>query len=49
MSGWNWSATIACSEPGSRFDMEAGELIVAFEEREVAYGFGELDEVVLAL
>jgi exodeoxyribonuclease V alpha subunit len=32
----------------SRIDVEAGELIVAFEEREVAYGFGELDEVVLA-
>ena len=33
----------------SRIDVEAGELIVAFEEREVAYGLGELDEVVLAL
>ena len=32
----------------SRIDVEAGELIVAFEEREVAYGSGELDEVVLA-
>jgi len=28
--------------------MEEGALVVAFEEREVAYGFGELDELVLA-
>ncbi len=32
----------------SRIDMEEGALVVAFEEREVAYGFGELDELVLA-
>ncbi|TPG57754.1 ATP-dependent RecD-like DNA helicase [Roseomonas nepalensis] len=29
-------------------DMEEGELTVRFEGREVAYGFGELDELVLA-
>jgi exodeoxyribonuclease V alpha subunit len=29
-------------------DMEEGELAVDFEGREVAYGFGELDELVLA-
>ena len=28
--------------------MEEGELVVDFEGREVAYGFGELDELVLA-
>ena len=28
--------------------MEEGELIVDFEGREVGYGFGELDELVLA-
>ena len=28
--------------------MEEGELAVDFEGREVAYGFGELDELVLA-
>ena len=32
----------------SRIDMEAGELAVDFEGREVVYGFGELDELVLA-
>jgi exodeoxyribonuclease V alpha subunit len=31
-----------------RIDMETGELVVDFEGREVAYGFGELDELVLA-
>jgi exodeoxyribonuclease V alpha subunit len=31
-----------------RIDMEEGELAVDFEGREVAYGFGELDELVLA-
>ncbi|PZP44829.1 MAG: ATP-dependent RecD-like DNA helicase [Azospirillum brasilense] len=29
-------------------DMEEGELTVSFDGREVAYGFGELDELVLA-
>lgn len=32
----------------SGIDLEEGELTVRFEEREVAYGFGELDELVLA-
>ena len=32
----------------ARIDMEAGELVAAFEGREVVYGFGELDELVLA-
>jgi exodeoxyribonuclease V alpha subunit len=32
----------------ARIDPEAGELVVDFEGREVAYGFGELDELVLA-
>ena len=32
----------------ARIDMEEGELVVDFEGREVAYGFGELDELVLA-
>jgi hypothetical protein len=32
----------------SRIDMEEGELSVDFEGREVIYGFGELDELVLA-
>ena len=32
----------------ARIDMEEGELAVDFEGREVAYGFGELDELVLA-
>jgi exodeoxyribonuclease V alpha subunit len=31
-----------------RVDMEGSEVIVAFDAREVAYGFGELDELVLA-
>ena len=31
-----------------RVELEAGELVVAFEGREVRYGFGELDELVLA-
>src|SRR3954464_15078995 len=29
-------------------DPEAGELVVTFEGRDVVYGFGELDELVLA-
>ena len=29
-------------------DLEAGELRIAFDGREVAYGFGELDQVALA-
>jgi exodeoxyribonuclease V alpha subunit len=32
----------------ARIDAEEGELVVDFEGREVAYGFGELDELVLA-
>ena len=32
----------------SRIDMEEGELIADFDGREVTYGFGELDELVLA-
>jgi exodeoxyribonuclease V alpha subunit len=32
----------------SRLDMEESELAVSFEGREVVYGFGELDELVLA-
>src|SRR5271166_4548141 len=32
----------------SRIDQEEGELVVAFDGREVSYGFGELDELVLA-
>jgi exodeoxyribonuclease V alpha subunit len=32
----------------SRIDMEEGELAVDFEGREVVFGFGELDELVLA-
>jgi exodeoxyribonuclease V alpha subunit len=32
----------------ARIDMEAGELVVNFDGREVVYGFGELDELVLA-
>src|SRR5690242_1816043 len=32
----------------SRIDMEEGELGVDFDGREVIYGFGELDELVLA-
>jgi exodeoxyribonuclease V alpha subunit len=32
----------------SRIDMEEGELCVGFNGREVTYGFGELDELVLA-
>ena len=31
-----------------RIDQEEGELAVAFDGREVSYGFGELDELVLA-
>ena len=31
-----------------RIDMEDGELVVDYEGREIAYGFGELDELVLA-
>ena len=32
----------------SRIDMEEGELMVEFDGREITYGFGELDELVLA-
>src|SRR5438309_4484340 len=32
----------------SRIDIEEGELSVSFDGREVSYGFGELDELVLA-
>ncbi len=32
----------------TRVDIEEGELSVSFEGREVSYGFGELDELVLA-
>jgi exodeoxyribonuclease V alpha subunit len=32
----------------SRIDMDEGELAVDFDGREVTYGFGELDELVLA-
>ncbi len=32
----------------SRIDMEEGELAVDFDGREVTYGFGELDELMLA-
>ncbi len=32
----------------ARIDMEAGELVATFDGREVVYGFGELDELVLA-
>lgn len=32
----------------SCIDMEKGELSVDFDGREVNYGFGELDELVLA-
>jgi exodeoxyribonuclease V alpha subunit len=31
-----------------RIDLEEGELVVDFDGREIAYGFGELDELVLA-
>ena len=32
----------------ARMGMEEGELVIDFEGREVAYGFDELDELVLA-
>ena len=32
----------------SRIDMDAGELTFDFDGRDVVYGFGELDELVLA-
>jgi hypothetical protein len=32
----------------ARIDMEEGELHVDFNGREVTYGFGELDELILA-
>jgi exodeoxyribonuclease V alpha subunit len=32
----------------SRIDVEEGDLVVDFEGREVTYGFGELDRLVLA-
>jgi exodeoxyribonuclease V alpha subunit len=31
-----------------RVDQDEGELVVAFDGRDVSYGFGELDELVLA-
>ena len=31
-----------------RIDQEEGELVVTFDGRDVSYGFGELDELVLA-
>jgi exodeoxyribonuclease V alpha subunit len=31
-----------------RIDLDEGELVVAFDGKEVSYGFGELDELVLA-
>jgi exodeoxyribonuclease V alpha subunit len=32
----------------SRIDMEEGELVADFDGREITYGFGELDELMLA-
>jgi exodeoxyribonuclease V alpha subunit len=32
----------------SRMDVEEGELVADFDGRDVIYGFGELDELVLA-
>lgn len=32
----------------TRIDPEAGELVATFDGREVLYGFGELDELVVA-
>jgi exodeoxyribonuclease V alpha subunit len=32
----------------SRIDLEEGELVVDFDGRDITYGFGELDELVLA-
>ena len=32
----------------ARIDMEAGDLVATFDGREVVYGFGELDDLVLA-
>jgi exodeoxyribonuclease V alpha subunit len=32
----------------SRIDVEEGEVVVVFEDRKITYGFGELDELVLA-
>jgi exodeoxyribonuclease V alpha subunit len=32
----------------SKIDTEEGELVAIFDGREVTYGFGELDELVLA-
>jgi exodeoxyribonuclease V alpha subunit len=32
----------------SRIDIEEGELVADFDGRDVTYGFGELDELVLA-
>ena len=32
----------------ARIDLEAGELMATFDRREVVYGFGEHDELVLA-
>jgi exodeoxyribonuclease V alpha subunit len=33
---------------GSRIDMEEGDLVAAFDGREIVHRFGELDELVLA-
>jgi exodeoxyribonuclease V alpha subunit len=32
----------------SRIDVDEGELVADFDGRDVTYGFGELDELVLA-
>jgi exodeoxyribonuclease V alpha subunit len=32
----------------SRIDVEEGEVVVVFDNRKITYGFGELDELVLA-
>jgi ATP-dependent exoDNAse (exonuclease V) alpha subunit len=42
------SSGIGASRIVSRIDMEESELIVDFYGREVVYGFGDLDELVLA-
>ena len=33
---------------GSHIDMDEGEFVADFDDRPIAYGFGELDELVLA-
>ena len=42
------TSTMATSASSARSIAEAGEVLVEFDGREVAYGFGELDELVLA-